>query len=89
MHAAFDCLLPPGVARITLCVHGWDGVHGSNYTSCVNKPNTKEWLCQRKGQRQLKGSEKCRVGTTAVCPYYGRICISGASSEHGEVCLGR
>ena len=23
MHAAFDCLLPPGVVGITLCVHGW------------------------------------------------------------------
>ena len=22
VHAAFDCLLPPGVAGITLCVHG-------------------------------------------------------------------
>ena len=52
MHAAFDCLLPPGVARITLWVHGWGGVHGSNYTTGVNKPDTKEWLCQRKGQRQ-------------------------------------
>ena len=23
VHAAFDCLLPPGVAGITLCVHEW------------------------------------------------------------------
>ena len=28
MHAAFDCLLPPGVASITLCVHGGGGGKG-------------------------------------------------------------
>ena len=37
MHAAFDCLLPPGVASITLCVHGWvEGVCVGVGGPCIN-----------------------------------------------------
>ena len=36
MHAAFDCLLPPGVASITLWVCGWEGSVGVSECGCVH-----------------------------------------------------